>query len=83
MGIGTSLVLIAVGAILAWGVNLHSSGVDIQAVGAILMVVGVIGVALSAAFWNSWGGPRFARNQVSAYRESDGRRTLVEQREIF
>lgn len=56
MGIGTSIFLIAVGAILAFAVNIHTSGVDLQTIGVILMLVGVIGVILSALFWNSWGG---------------------------
>jgi hypothetical protein len=34
-------------------------------------------VALSVAFWNSWGGPRFTRERVSTYREIDARPTLV------
>jgi hypothetical protein len=39
-------------------------------------------VALSVAFWNSWGGPRFTRERVSTYREIDGRHTRIEQHEI-
>ena len=58
MGIGTSIFLIAVGAILAFAVNIRTSGIDLQTVGVILMLVGVIGVILSAIFWNSWGGIR-------------------------
>jgi hypothetical protein len=56
VGIGTSIFLIAVGAILAFAVNVRTSGIDLQTVGVILMLVGVIGVILSALFWNSWGG---------------------------
>jgi len=56
VGIGTSIFLIAVGAILAFAVNIHTNGIDLQTVGVILMLVGVIGVILSAVFWNSWGG---------------------------
>jgi hypothetical protein len=56
VGIGTSIFLIAVGAILAFAVNIHTNGIDLQTVGVILMLVGVIGVILSALFWNSWGG---------------------------
>ena len=58
MGIGTSIFLIAVGAILAFAVNIHTNGIDLQTVGVILMLVGVIGVILSAIFWSSWGGFR-------------------------
>jgi hypothetical protein len=57
MGLGFSLFLIAAGAILTWAVNATVSGVDINAVGVILMVVGLVGLVLSLVFWSSWGGP--------------------------
>jgi hypothetical protein len=44
--IGTSLFLIAVGAILKFAVTKHVQGVDLHAVGVILMVVGGLGLAL-------------------------------------
>jgi hypothetical protein len=56
MGIGVSLILIAAGAILTWAVNTSVSGVDINTIGVILMVVGAIGLVLSLMFWSSWGG---------------------------
>src|SRR3954451_21398726 len=56
MGIGVSLILIAVGAILTWAVNASVSGVDINAIGVILMIVGAVGLLLSLIFWGSWGG---------------------------
>ena len=56
MGISFSLLLIAAGAILAWAVNAEVSGVDIQVVGAILLIVGIVGLVLSFVFWSSWGG---------------------------
>jgi hypothetical protein len=46
MGIGGGLFLVAVGAVLTWGVNATVNGLDIQTIGVILMIVGVIGVAL-------------------------------------
>jgi Domain of unknown function (DUF6458) len=63
MGIGVSLILIAVGAILTWAVNATVSGLDINTIGVILMVVGAIGLLLSLMFWSSWGGPGFARRR--------------------
>jgi Domain of unknown function (DUF6458) len=48
--IGTSLVLIAAGAILHWAVTAHVSGVDIQTVGSILMIVGILGLILSLLY---------------------------------
>jgi hypothetical protein len=56
LGIGASLFLIAGGAILIWGVNAEVAGLDVDAIGAILMVIGVIGLVLSMIFWSSWGG---------------------------
>jgi len=53
MGIGVSLFFIALGAILTWAIDASVSGVNINAVGAILMVVGVIGVVLSIIFWGT------------------------------
>jgi hypothetical protein len=61
MAVGTSLLLIAVGAILAFAVNAQVQGVDINAVGAILMIVGIIGMAISLLFLASFapfGGDR-------------------------
>ena len=56
MGIGASLFLIAIGAILAFAVNVDASAFDIDTIGVILMVVGAIGALLSLMFWSSWGG---------------------------
>ena len=61
MATGTSLVLIAVGAIIAMAVDYQTSGVDIQTIGVILMVVGVIGLVFSLLFLASFapfGGER-------------------------
>lgn len=54
MGTGFSLFLIAVGAILAWAVSYTVAGVDIKVVGAILMVVGVLGLLMSLLFLASF-----------------------------
>ena len=56
MGISVSLVLIAVGAILTWAVTATTSGIDLDVVGVILMIVGGAGLILSMIFWSSWGG---------------------------
>ena len=47
MGIGTSIFLIAVGAILKFAVTTTVSGIELATVGVILMVVGVIGLLFS------------------------------------
>ena len=46
MRIGSSLLLIAAGAILKWAVTAHVNGLNLQNMGVILMVVGVIGLAI-------------------------------------
>jgi hypothetical protein len=51
---GTSLLLIAVGAVLAMAVDYRLSGIDIQAIGAILLVVGIIGLIFSLLFLASF-----------------------------
>ena len=54
MGIGVSIFLIAVGAILAFAVEWTVSGLDIDTVGVILMIVGIIGLVVSILFWGSF-----------------------------
>jgi hypothetical protein len=56
MGFGTSLFLLAVGAILAFAVEVDVEGFSLDAVGVILMIVGGIGLIGSIIFWNTWGG---------------------------
>ena len=46
--LGLSLLLMAAGAILAWAVEYTVTGIDIQVVGVILMIVGGIGLVLSS-----------------------------------
>ena len=59
MTVGVSLLLVAAGAILIWGVTGEASGIDVDAIGVILIVVGIIGFVLSLLFWDrwGWGGP--------------------------
>ena len=56
MGLGVSIFLIAVGAILTWAVNATVSGLELTTIGVILMIVGALGLVLSMIFWSSWGG---------------------------
>ena len=56
MGIGTSIFLLVLGAILAFAVHARVSGIDVNALGVILMLVGAAGGILSLLFWDSWGG---------------------------
>jgi hypothetical protein len=65
MGLGVSLFLIAVGAVLTFAINATVSGVDINTIGWILMIVGAIGILLSLVFWSSWGGPGGSRRRTT------------------
>ena len=44
MGVGMSILLIAAGAILTWAVNASVSGLEIQTIGVILLIVGIVGL---------------------------------------
>src|SRR3954462_15681863 len=57
MRLGTAIVLLALGAILTFALRVDVSGVDLQVVGWILMVVGALGIVLEVAVW----GPRSRR----------------------
>jgi hypothetical protein len=62
MTIGTSLLLIAAGAILKWAITAHVEGVNLQNIGVILMVVGGIGLFIGLYFllrvrWTAGPGP--------------------------
>ena len=69
MGISTSLVLIAVGAIIKWAVTASTSGINLNTVGVVLMVVGIVGLVLSLIFWSSWGGFGARRDATTVVRE--------------
>jgi len=56
MTIGSSLFLIAVGAILKYAVTAHVAGVDLNVVGVILMLVGIVGLVLGLGMWISARG---------------------------
>jgi hypothetical protein len=67
MGIGVSLILIAVGLVLALAVNADVSGLDINTIGWILTIVGAIGLVLSMIFWSSWAGPGYWSRRRTTY----------------
>ncbi len=50
MGIGTSIFLIALGAVLKFAVTASVSGISLATVGTILIVLGVIGLLISMVF---------------------------------
>ena len=73
MGITGGLLLIAIGAILRFAVDVSTNGVDIHMIGVILMIVGAVGTVLSLVFWSSWGG--FHRREVYDREEYDDGRS--------
>jgi Domain of unknown function (DUF6458) len=70
MGIGVSIFMLALGAILAFAVEFDTSGIDIDTVGVILMVVGAIGLLLSLLFWSSFS-PYGRREERTVVRERE------------
>jgi hypothetical protein len=66
MTTGFSLLLIALGAVLAFAVNYTVSGIEIQTIGAILMVVGIIGLLFSLLFMASFA-PFGRRDRLDRY----------------
>ncbi len=88
MGVAVSILLIAAGAILTWGVTAEAEGLDVSAIGVILLIVGILGLVVSMIFWQSWGG---FHNRRTAYVEGGPvrrtsarprRRTVVEEEEV-
>ena len=74
MGLVVSLILIAVGAILAFAVTDQPEGIDLDVVGWILMAVGLIGFLLTLMFWSSWWGPGYLRRERYAAGDPYARR---------
>jgi Domain of unknown function (DUF6458) len=70
VGIGTSLFLIAVGAILYFAVNASISGLSIATVGLILMIVGIVGLVISLFL-------------ISSARRGPADRTVTRDREYY
>lgn len=75
MGIGFSLFLLVVGAILTFAVDANTSGFSLNTVGIILMIGGLLGLLVSALFWSSFS-PWSRRRAVA------GRDRVVEERRI-
>ena len=76
MGIGFSIFLFVLGAILTFAVDVTTEGFSLNTVGIILMVAGVIGLLLSVLFWSSFAPYR--RRSVGTLPEE----RVVEERRI-
>jgi hypothetical protein len=82
MGVGTSIVLIAAGAILRFAVSVTTTGFNLHSIGLILIIVGALSLVLSIMFWSTWGG--FGGSAGDGYRRqrrvsSDGAGGYVEE----
>jgi beta-lactamase regulating signal transducer with metallopeptidase domain len=71
MGIGTSIFLIALGAILKFAVTATVSGIELATVGTILIVVGIIGLLISLMFLMQAGRGRGAIVEREPYVERE------------
>ncbi len=90
MGLAVSLIIAAVGLILALAV--HPTGthqVDVNTVGWILFLLGLVGFILDLLLWSQWGPGYLRRTTVStagpgypARRVGGTRRTVVEEEEV-
>lgn len=58
MPLGTSIFLVAVGAILRYAVTATVSGLSLTTVGLILMIVGIAGILLSIFYMLAWSPRR-------------------------
>jgi hypothetical protein len=89
MGIPVSILLIAAGAILAFAVTGSTSGLNIHAVGWILLIAGLVGLVLSFVMWDTWAGGGYytRRRRTVAYEDvppaTAGRRVVREDVEHY
>ena len=81
MGLGAGILLIAAGAIMAFAINVDTSGsgVNLHTIGLILLVVGILGTILSMVFWSSWGGFGGVRRQSTTVAPGATTTTTVDQ----
>ena len=86
MSLSFSLVLVAIGAVIAFGVQDNVAELDLAAIGWIIMFVGLIGLLLSLLFWSSFApfadsGTVFTRRRTPRYVDDAPvhRRTVVDE----
>jgi hypothetical protein len=84
VGIGTSIFLIAVGAILRYAITTNVEGVDLDVVGLILMIVGIVGLVLSFLWMTMWADRRRGVvGERAVVREPVAEREVVERRDVY
>ena len=77
MATGVSLFFLAVGAILTFAVDTTVSGVDLDTIGVILMVIGLLGMLFSLVLWDSWTPRGVRRDDVVIDDELPVRRSVT------
>jgi hypothetical protein len=92
VGLPVSLILIAVGAVLAFAVHTSSDApVNVHVVGWILMGVGLVGLLLALLWWERWGPGYWTARRAQAYgapraggygRGYPPRRAVLEEEEV-
>lgn len=82
MGIGVSIFLLAVGAILTFATDVSVSGLDLDVVGIILMLVGALGLVLTLLIWAPRRRRAVAPTEV-VERRAAPRREVVEERRVY
>jgi hypothetical protein len=72
MTIGSSILLIAVGAILKYAITAHVSGINIQTAGTVLLILGIVGLILAVIYTFYWSRAQ-RPNEVRVRDERDPR----------
>lgn len=80
-GIGISIFVGAVGALMRYAVTIHTKGFNVHTGGVILMILGAIGLGLSLLFWSSFAP--FGRHETTSRREETINLDGVEQGRVI
>ena len=76
MATGLSLFFLAVGAILTFAIETTVNGVDLDTIGVILMVIGLLGMLFSLVLWDNWSPRATPRDDVVIEDEAPVRRSV-------
>jgi Domain of unknown function (DUF6458) len=82
VGIGGSIFLLAVGAILAFAVDVHLGWLNLSTVGWVLMIAGVVGLIMTAYLWNSRRRTVVVDDSVPSPRVPVDERVVEERQEV-
>ena len=77
MGIGVSIFLLAVGAILTFALNVSVAGIDLDVVGWILMAAGALGLIITTIFWGNHRTRTTVASDPAGYSQVEERRDVT------